>query len=494
MRINFDDTPRSSQRREKGIFGTAKLTAAAKYITPPQALPYLRTISIISAALTVLWLLDVLLWQASSTTAGDASSVHANFGNDCSKCHVKFANAPATKCEGCHEKSVRANKAFGTYSFPAHYVYRSADTTRAATKRTIKQETPCRACHAEHMGRDHKLAAVPDSKCLTCHDYHSFTRKHPEFQFIRESAADDSSLIFTHIRHVREVLKQEKETDTEKACLYCHNPRLDGKLFGDIDYDRHCSACHLQNTNTAPLPVTANNQDGVLTVETIRANPSVATLWANNYDPTAFDMLPGNRIVKKRVMHKDPWVIYNLNQLQQTDDMIELSDSFGQPNTFQDVQAKMRAAILRLSGTGNTDLQAQLFQADSILSRLNVSSLAMQINLADSLNETNSTLIGKLSQPCQECHVLSGGQIKWVNGRQDILKRANFNHRAHIVQRGCLDCHNRIVINPSGADSLLAVKADRSSVQNLPAKTACIKCHNGNETTQRCIICHEFHI
>jgi hypothetical protein len=198
------------------------------------------------------------------------------------------------------------------------------------------------------------------------------------------------------------------------------------------------------------------------------------------------------RIVKKRVMHKDAWVIYNLNQLRKAMDLSGLMQSENEPSGFSNAQSQMRMALQSLAGSGNTELQNQIALADSMLMKLNVSE--KQLIGGDTLNAETASIVQKLSQPCRECHMLKNSAILWVNGRQNQLVRANFNHRAHIVQRKCLDCHYRIGINATGADSVRAIRDDRSAVQNLPDKTECAKCHNGNETTQRCITCHEFHI
>jgi hypothetical protein len=104
MRIFFGDksTP-FNPHREKGIFGLAKLPAAVQYLFPEKQIFYLKISGIISAALFLFWLIDILFRQGRATSAGPISSVHANFEADCSKCHDNFANASDTKCSTCHE-------------------------------------------------------------------------------------------------------------------------------------------------------------------------------------------------------------------------------------------------------------------------------------------------------------------------------------------------------------------------------------------------------
>jgi uncharacterized membrane protein len=81
-----------------------------------------------------------------------------------------------------------------------------------------------------------------------------------------------------------------------------------------------------------------------------------------------------------------------------------------------------------------------------------------------------------------------------VQRDQQVLRRAQFNHRAHIVQRRCLECHTEIPIIAQ-ADSAKAVPAslDRAAIQNIPGIENCRVCHNANETSNRCVTCHYFH-
>src|SRR5256885_6314154 len=95
--------------------------------------------------------------------AGEISTAHAKFENDCAKCHDRaavggkfgevlrdrFHNGVAVeaidrKCESCHQK----------HSF--HEV-------------NVVQNRSCSACHQEHRGLT-DLRLVSSSECATCHN------------------------------------------------------------------------------------------------------------------------------------------------------------------------------------------------------------------------------------------------------------------------------------------------------------------------------------
>jgi hypothetical protein len=120
----------------------------------------------------------------------------------------------------------------------------------------------------------------------------------------------------------------------------------------------------------------------------------------------------------------------------------------------------------------------------------------MQVNPALSKEELNAlkTFSLDLTEACRKCHVVSNASILRVQKDQRVLRRSEFNHRAHILQRRCLDCHNKIPI----ADLMKTTAAidpekDRSAIQNLPLIQDCKSCHAPDLVSQRCVTCHEFH-
>jgi hypothetical protein len=106
---------------------------------------------------------------------------------------------------------------------------------------------------------------------------------------------------------------------------------------------------------------------------------------------------------------------------------------------------------------------------------------------------------------CQRCHVVENASIRRTQADQDVMIRAEFNHRAHILERRCTECHTGIPIdekklrfaveNYSEFEQTLpkTFTADRAVTQNLPTIKACQTCHSDNQVSNRCVTCHQFH-
>jgi hypothetical protein len=102
--------------------------------------------------------------------------------------------------------------------------------------------------------------------------------------------------------------------------------------------------------------------------------------------------------------------------------------------------------------------------------------------------------------PCRLCHeIAAGGVIAAVQSDQRILRLAEFDHSAHVLQSQCVDCHNEIPIPPKtgGASTQGKPKIDRSKdkaeTQNIPRIDNCVQCHNPKAASDRCVTCHVFH-
>ena len=103
-------------------------------------------------------------------------------------------------------------------------------------------------------------------------------------------------------------------------------------------------------------------------------------------------------------------------------------------------------------------------------------------------------VIDQLTESCQTCHIVEKSTIKRAQDDQRTLIRSQFDHRAHIIQSRCLDCHNTIPIREMAIlDSIPPPAVDRAEIHNLPSITNCQSCHANNQASNTCITCHEFH-
>jgi hypothetical protein len=100
-----------------------------------------------------------------------------------------------------------------------------------------------------------------------------------------------------------------------------------------------------------------------------------------------------------------------------------------------------------------------------------------------------------LSEACRHCHVVSDAGIQTVERDQRVLRRAEFDHHAHLLQRPlCLDCHDVIagLDDPDGweeADDL----EDVAEIENVPGIARCRECHRSGQASTACTTCHRFH-
>jgi len=296
---------------QKGSFGRQRLPVSKAYLRPVSRKQGLLFGGLAVLAVLLYYGFDFVASQGRALSNGPLSSSHANLGQDCASCHDAAASVTDEKCGVCHEKF---GDELGVFSFKAHYLYRTMDFTRDVPS---PNETPCLACHPEHLGRNASLVNVSDNRCIACHAYAPFERNHPQMAFVTENQKDDTTLTFPHIHHVREIMKKKNLEDMEKACLYCHNPTDDGKHFQPISFDEHCDACHLTSSSKTPrLAIrSGDNPIGVETIEAMRARHSAGTLWADFANPAEY-RVSGKTLIKSPLHHADPWVMENLRQLR----------------------------------------------------------------------------------------------------------------------------------------------------------------------------------
>lgn len=523
-------THENLHKRVKGSFSEALLSVSKKYLYPAG---YRKTLLVgyLGALLfLVYFIVDWLVLSGQFAAPGRLSSNHAGFENNCEKCHDLTNEVSNKNCSSCHEKF---GDDLGVYTFSAHYLYRSDDYSRikTASEKNHGNEQNCFECHQEHNGRITEITNVPDSKCLKCHDFGSFDSGHPEFQFARERIPDDSAMKFTHIRHtdfVSKFLAQKGlRANIEETCLYCHNANDDGKYFQPLDFDKHCKSCHLTASIETPLlDIKGNSPDepGVETLEMVRRRLGPGTRWAFYLNPNEFTTLGGRKVKKAPVYHEDPWILENLKQLRNQlyvntglDAILNTVPNPQDPNP-RDRNRKVIDALKeyadQLRGRPEAEIQQDLLIIDSLINLAERSSRAelqllssknMEVQLPqlnpnlnqaqiDGFLQVANDLTSAGSKLCQECHDVAGAGIVSFDGNQRSLIRAEFDHRAHILERQCLDCHNIIpVTNKGGLDSLAIKALDVSATHNIPGIENCRECHTSKKTASNCVSCHQFH-
>jgi hypothetical protein len=481
-------------------------------------------IGAVGAALVLIWFLFSAFFLSDSfSSPGGLSSNHVSFESDCAKCHAMISGVQVQKCSACHE---RTNDRTGVYSYRAHYLYRSGEAARVDSLVAHHEgdEGTCATCHPEHRGRETAITAVSDEQCQTCHDYASFDR-HPEFEFSRRKTPDDSTLIFTHVRHTKFVKEYlEKRTGSgyiERACLYCHNSRPDGKSFEPLDFDAHCGDCHLTTSvETARLEIKDPGNPatpGVETLEMIRRRGGPRSTWAFFANPGEFTESAG-KIVKSPVYHRDPWIMENLKLLRRMlfadglEDLLmarRVGQSKSTGEAYAEAISTLRTYAAELRSRPEPEIQKDLVTIDSLLriARRRVSEAGAVLpeemftpgpeasDLSPEERQAIAEFGQKLTRPCRVCHLVDGAAILGVKSRQRTLTRAEFDHRAHILERRCLDCHTAIPVEQAlvGGDTTGLAARDRSSVQNLPGIANCLECHGPSRASAACVTCHFMH-
>ncbi len=445
------------------------------------------------------------------------------------------------------------------YDFQSHYLYRSKDLRRVSGDTLAKysdHEIACATCHVEHRGKDAPITVVTDMRCLSCHDFGSFKNMHPEFEFVKKKLPDDSTLIMTHNRHTNFVLAQLEGVDRidsqnivkwkkaagpdslyffEKACLYCHNPEPDGKNFTNISFDVHCVDCHLGDKVLTGLPVFDPKRPydpGVETLKDIQNRGGPGVTWVFIANPGLFINDDGE-LSKGPIFHKDPWIMENLKQIRkklyQGEGLYDLLYSTGSVSQSR-VDTLYNKAIQTLKKyiielRYRPELQNEITQLNAFLKiardRLkNPQLFRSQTNflfpfdmenpeLSDDQKNGFTQLIFDLTDingpECQKCHIIENASFRYVQADQDVLERSEFDHRAHVLEKRCTECHSDILINEQtlklSTDNVSKFKEvyaevyerDRASTQNIPKIASCQKCHSPKKVANTCVTCHKFH-
>ncbi|CAM2065181.1 Cytochrome-C7 domain-containing protein [Sulfidibacter corallicola] len=509
----------AKRKRHKGFFGTVALPVSRNYLNP-RSHRFLFGMGMLGGLLLLAYAAaDFFYFQTGHFLSnGPLSSAHAVHERQCDSCHTEWNSVPSDNCASCHED---VSDELGLYSFDNHYLYRSGDFNRVVPS---ENEMPCATCHPEHQGRDAALVDVPDQRCTSCHPYESFSSGHPAFEAVGKP--DDTSLTFAHVSHVTEMMAERDLQHLEQACIQCHQLDDDGRYFKPLNFEEHCDSCHLTTSVATPrLPIASADRLGVLTLADIQAGNVPGSLWSYYTNPNEFRQV-GNRFVSKSPLHhRDPWILANLRRLRkQVYPEGGLADllTTGVEVPPHEQEALYREAIQTLEGYAEElrsrpeqEIQDDLDEIHMLLNwirhdlddpfvPLDETSFLLALDRpTDALDsqtiEEIHEIANDLAEPCLGCHQMKKLTIQRVQKDQRTMRRAEFNHRSHIIQRGCLDCHDKF-----GPDAFAHIKEmrepledqvfhDGAEIQNLPDIESCRDCHSPKAASNTCITCHQFH-
>ena len=317
------------------------------------------------------------------------------------------------------------------------------------------------------------------------------------------------------------MLKRTGWDDAERTCLNCHQPTDGVRTFEAIDFERHCSDCHLgTGVATSRLPLddgdrTVKDGPGVWSLERIRRSGLPGTDWSFTIAPT--DFRSGRRVVKLRLDHEDPWILFNLRRLRQlrygdagVADLLATAPKSEERKAYQEAVATLESQAEALRGSSEPAVQSDLEWIEDELARIRrelgegrakLASVRLPNASSDRPEEWIAAwdgLVADLSAQCANCHRMDRATILEVEDDQRVLTRAEFDHGPHLVERSCLDCHGRLpiaeAVAAADADIAKALQSrDRSAIHNLPGIATCRECHGSGQVASACVDCHSFH-
>jgi hypothetical protein len=242
-----------------------------------------------------------LVGLRSPLSPGHVTSGHSGVDSRCEACHAG-RQANDLRCQRCHDSS-----GAGRLDLGAHVFFGSGDPHKAVQAGS----RACARCHVEHRGRDTHLASVDEAHCLECHAARDPEKagqafrigsleQHPEFRVLRDKLRGEPRLLFSHKRHMKEMVKEGAAGEWD-ACARCHAPEVQGRDLQRIGYDQHCARCHNESELTME-PVAAR--------DVLADVPLPGAVGALNRSPD------GATVQRLGIRHKDDWILYNLRKLQ----------------------------------------------------------------------------------------------------------------------------------------------------------------------------------
>lgn len=183
------------------------------------------------------WLANA--WSGSAIDKDDAHSTQSQLCLDCHQ-DLTTPGAEPLLAHGLPSASLRS-KTSGNAS-RTNAVFAAVSPWGATALGTAHgNELACAACHQEHHGADHDLAALTDARCQACHTerFDRFATDHPDFGVW--PTVRRTRIAFNHASHsVEHFTKANREFD----CRSCHLADATGDLTVRPTYQATCAECH----------------------------------------------------------------------------------------------------------------------------------------------------------------------------------------------------------------------------------------------------------
>ena len=406
-------------------------------------------------------------------SSGSITRSHAQFANQCAKCHVGANTVDQIKASFHTDQRSLALSAMDEACLKCHKSFDFHEPN-------VVQSHSCVACHHEHTGSG-PMHPPSDRNCQVCHGdaaimqaslakgktlglYHAlvgdevtslklkpderlltssptiekrgklqlitaFATDHPEFQLVAEKLRDPDTLKFNHQLHLTSPTIPQLPDGKKLECASCHQPDASGGFYRKISFAANCKVCHsLQfDAENPALRVPHGNAEFVRAF--LRSLPAQYAEFAKRE-----------------------------KNLTATDDV----------NAF--VQAQM--ARLRAQVGSGEQLEREIFFSDA--------HTGPSTRVAGMDAQSRARFPG-----CAYCHEVTASGDATPQVTKPVIMdrwfvRGGFNHAKH-TQVACEKCHE-VRGSKDTADIL------------LPSKVSCVTCHSPKGgAASNCSECHQYH-
>lgn len=535
----------------------------AQHCTPVRALRSRRGRFVVGCLVAAVGAIVMAMsgrWRNELIVPGELSPHHAhlvtgaNAEMRCAQCHAA-GNATAAQwlgvgesstsgatqtslCMACHEKSFPNEMATAAHNVSLASLRTAAGVTESAPPhgdRDAAEPIACAACHREHQGREHDLAAITDAACQACHRvrFASFGSGHPEFGLWPYEQR--TRIAFDHASHLQ---KHFPAGQREFSCATCHEPDAAGDRQLTRSYAATCAECHdkalgvslAQGVSLAALPM--------LDVAALADAGQAVGAWPAEADGD-FDGRVGVFAVAlvlakplaadaTRVLGADfDYFDLDVDDAAQTAAGVALAREL--KSLVDDVATRGEAAVRERIATllGREVSDAELRDLAGTLQTAPTGGGVVRLKPAghddptlrawlDALAEASAGPQGKLVEPllraalkptapgqCGSCHTVersAAGRlaVQWraAPAREESFGLTTFAHDAHLLQsqlRDCAACH-RVAATASAAVAPASDDPRQFVAQFEPmTKTTCANCHAAGAAGDSCTQCHRYH-